>query len=452
MIPLNNSIFKSFIALDFIRKKRFAFFKTLQKLKYSQYYPEDKLKEIQIRKLKQLVQYSYENVPYYHRLFKQNGVHPNDIKSLEDLKKIPVLTKKKIQNNMDKMISIKKSRNNLLKNYTGGSTGKPLTFYQCYNYLNYAQAGKILAWYIIPGFDYGTRTALLWSAHRDIRSNQSLLYQIKKYLDGTVTMNANKINDIKLEIFIKYIDKFKPFILRGYPSILCYLAKYIDKHQIDIPDISCVITTAEVLHEDQREKLAKVFKCHILNSYGCREVSQIAMECPKHNGLHVMMENQIVELLDTNEDVVPTEIGSVVVTNLNNYGMPFIRYEVEDMARRSSIDKCGCNRGLSLIDNIIGREKGFIITPNGNNIYFGYFEMKFYGFPGVEEYQVIQEELDKIVILVVGDIDRSKDKMEELRKEMMTELGEHIQIEVEYVDQIKRSDTGKYQRVISKVH
>jgi len=439
MIPLNNSIFKSFMTLQLIRKKKFAFFKKLEQLKRSQYFPKEKLKEIQTRKLKQLLQYSYENVPYYHQLFKQNDVHPNNIKSLEDLKKIPILTKKKIQLNLDKMISKKIGKKNLFKNYTGGSTGKPLTFYHCSNYLNYADAGRILAWYIIPGFDYGTRTALFSS------------YKLKNYLNGTITMNALNINDKKFEIFIKYMNQFKPFILRGYSSSLWSLAKYVDKHQINIPDISCVITTAEVLHEHQRKKLANVFKCHILNSYGCREVSQIAMECPKHNGLHVLMENQIVELVDSNEDVAPNEIGSVVVTNLNNYGMPFIRYEIEDMARQSSISKCDCNRGLSLIDQIIGREKGRIITPSGNHIHYGYFVTKLFGIPGVEEYQIIQNTIKNIVILIVGNPDLPKDKLELIRKQMMNEIGENIQIEVKYVDQIKRSETGKYRLLISKV-
>ena len=191
------------MTLQFIRKKRFAFFKTLQKLKNSQYYTKEKLEEIQTRKLKQLVKYSYDNVPYYHQLFKKNDVHPNDIKSLKDLKKIPILTKKKIQGNMNKMISKKKSGNNLLKNHTGGSTGIPLTFYQCRNYLNYADAGRILAWYIIPGFDYGTRTAILWWAQRDIRSSQSFQYRLSNYCRGIISMNSSRITDEKFFILIE---------------------------------------------------------------------------------------------------------------------------------------------------------------------------------------------------------------------------------------------------------
>ena len=172
------------------------------------------------------------------------------------------------------------SKNNLLENYTGGSTGKPITFYQCNNYLNWADAGRILAWYIIPGFDYGARTAILWGSERDIRSSQSFLYRLKKYCNGTITMNSYEITDEKFEIFIKHLNQFKPFIIRGYSTSLFFLAKFIEKHQMNIPDLSCVISSAEVLHEPQRKKIEEVFGCLVLNSYGCREVSQIAMECP----------------------------------------------------------------------------------------------------------------------------------------------------------------------------
>ena len=203
MLPMNNLIFKSFRTLEFIRKKRFGLFSILHQLKRSQFYPNEELKNIQTQKLKQLVKYSYENVPFYHQLFKEYNIYPHDIKSLNDLKKIPFLTKKDIQRNLNKMISTKININNLLKNHTGGSTGEPLTFYQCKNYLNWADAGRILAWYIIPGFDYGARTAILWGAERDIKSIQPFFYRLGKYFNGTITMNTFIITDEKFDFFLE---------------------------------------------------------------------------------------------------------------------------------------------------------------------------------------------------------------------------------------------------------
>ena len=449
MKALNNEMFKLMMSFKFIREKNIDIFKNIQQLKKSQYYSNEQLRAIQLKKLKKIIKYSYENVPYYHQLFKNNNIHANDIKTHKDLKKIPLLTKKEIRKNLNQMIPTKIKKETLFKNFTGGSTGEPLTFYQCKNYLNWAEAGRLLAWYIIPGFDYGARTAILWGSEQDIRDSQSFFYRLGKYCNGTITMNTFMITDEKLEFFIKRLNKFKPYILRGYASSLFLLSNYIEKYQVKIPEISCVISCAEVLHEHQRKKLEEVFNCNILNSYGCREVSSIAMECSCHQGLHVLMENQIVEILDSNEDVAPNEIGDVIVTNLNNFGMPFIRYKIEDMARQSSVDKCNCNRGLSLIENIIGREQSRILTREGGFIDEGYFSLILSKVLGIEKYRVLQDKDYNIYILIEGNSTILRSKLEFIRQQMMNDIGAGIQIQVKYVDHIKKSKSGKYRTVIS---
>jgi phenylacetate-CoA ligase len=451
MIPLHNSLYKYWFTFQLVKKNRFEFFKILNELKKSQYYSTEELKDIQLRKLRLLIKYSYDNVPYYHELFKKNSLHPSDINKLEDLQKIPILTKKMIRANLNKMISTQKNISDLFKNYTSGSTGNPINFYQCQNFLVYADAGRIFGWYIFPGFDLGTRTAILWGADSDIRTSQSFAYQLGKYLNGTIKMNSNITNDIKFEHFINKIYKFKPFILRGYPSILYEFAKYIDKNNMEISGLKSVISSAEVLYEHQRKKLEEIFQCHIFNSYGCREVSKIAMECTKHNGLHILMDNQIVEILDTDEEVTENEVGDVIITNLNNFGMPFIRYKVGDKARRSSIRKCECKRGLSLIDGIIGREQGHIKIPSGSIISEAYFGIKLSKVPGIEEYQIIQERIDNIIILIVGDPGASRDKLSMIKNQMMKEIGENVEIEIKYTDKLMKSKAGKYLMVISKI-
>ena len=450
MIPLNNSVYKFLMIMNFIRKKRTPVFKILKQLKKSQYYTTDELINIQTKKLKKLIDYSYNNVPYYHELLKNNSIYPDDIKKLDDLKKIPLLTKKIIQTNLNKLISRKINYQDLHKNHTGGSTAKALIFYQCKNYLNYADAGRILAWYNFPGFDYGARTAILWGAERDIKINQSFFYKLRQYRSGTITMNSNIINDLKFQIFYNKLKKFKPFILRGYPSVLYLFAKYIDKNNLDISDMKSIITSAEVLQDYQRKKLEETFQCDILNSYGSREVSQIAMECTKHNGLHVMMENQIVEIINSNEEVTEKEVGDIIVTNLNNFGMPFIRYKIEDRARKSTMFKCECNRGLSLIDSIIGRKQDRIKISDGSFIDEPYFGMKLSIVPGIKEYQIIQNEIDKIIILIVGDKEKSINQLKKIKNQIINDIGKNFHIEIKYTDKIDRSSTGKYRMLITK--
>lgn len=434
------------------KKGKIHVLKLLKQQQKSQYYSLKQLREIQNKKLRALIKYSYQNVPYYHELLRDQNLHYSDIKSTKDLKKIPVLTKKNIQQNLNNMISINFNKNTLLENHTGGSTGHPIIFYQDKNYLNNADAARILSWYTIPGYRLGSRTAVLWGAERDIRSKQSFVYTTRKWIYGTVTMNCNKMNDEKYEKFCRMIRIFKPVTIRGYAASLYHFANYIEKNQIQIPKIACIISTAETLLDYQRKKLESVFNCHILNSYGCREVSQIAMECKKHNGLHILMENQIVEVVDSNGEDISSGTGNVIVTNLNNYGMPFIRYNIEDIAQVSSVDKCECNRGLELIDKIIGRQSSIIKTPRGNYLQGEFFLMKFLNIPGINEIQVLQDKIDHIIIYIVEGLNLDKNIIEKIRCDIKEQINENMTIKIQYIDTIKKPKSGKFQHVISYIN
>jgi phenylacetate-CoA ligase len=130
--------------------------------------------------------------------------------------------------------------------------------------------------------------------------------------------------------------------------------------------------------------------------------------------------------------------------------MPFIRYKVEDRALQSSIDQCGCDRGYSLIEHITGREQCRIVTPRGSFVDEGYFSIKLSKIPDISKYQVIQNKINKIVILIVGDSNRLKDDLELLKQQMMNEIDEGIEIQIKYVDYIEKTKNGKYRSIISK--
>ena len=136
--------------------------------------------------------------------------------------------------------------------------------------------------------------------------------------------------------------------------------------------------------------------------YGCREVGAIACECNQHNGLHVLSENQYVEIIDrAGEHCDKGEVGKIIITNLNNYSFPLIRYEIGDMARTSRIDQCNCQRGLPLLDEIIGRTIDNFIFSKGEIVHGGYFIYIFLDVKGVQHFQVIQEDINKLRIKIV---------------------------------------------------
>jgi phenylacetate-CoA ligase len=205
------------------------------------------------------------------------------------------------------------------------------------------------------------------------------------------------------ENMLKYhkdMEKFQPDVIISYASSIYLLAKFLEKKGIkpNYPKIS-ISTSAETLYPHMRETIERVFNVKVFDKYGSREVSAIAYECEVHSGLHIIMDNVIVECIDpiTGEEVWDRP-GEILITDLNNYGMPFIRYKIGDMGILSK-EKCKCGRNTLLLKRVIGRTTDNFILKNGRIVHGEYFTHLFYGLEGIKEFQFVQEKIDRFTTI-----------------------------------------------------
>jgi len=361
----------------------------------SQYWPYEKLRHYQWEKLQELLQHAYSNVPHYKNAFQSVNLKPQDITSPEIFKRIPIFEKRDIQADLASFISVRQNREALTPNSTGGSTGQPLNFYHDNNYLDWEKAAAIRAWKYMVGQKYGDLEAVVWGAERDIGKGLHLKRVLRSLLrDRKLSLNTFDLDEALIKQFLIYYNALKPKILRGYSSSLFYLARFIDTRKIKIHYPRCVISSAEMLWQSMRDTIERVFNARVYDSYGCREVSQVATECEKHDGLHVVMENQYVEI----------EESAILVTNLNNYGMPFIRYRIGDMADELVREDCSCGRKSERVRGLRGRESDMIPLPNGKTIHGEYFTHLFYGIFGVSMFEVLFHEKSGVLVVKCNDL------------------------------------------------
>ena len=222
--------------------------------------------------------------------------HPNDICTFEDFNQLPVLTKTSIRNNFEDLIATNYSKNDLLPNATGGSTGEPLSYYQDEQYNLWADAARMRGWYEMAGCQPCDRCAVLWGAMHDVKTDFSMWERIRDFVrHGEINLNSFNLSDKRKLSFLKWCRTLRPKLLRGYFTAIREFAHFIDQEKLSFPPLVGIILCAETVDKDSQAYIEKVFCATSYNMYGGREVSLIAMECAAKNGLHEISENNYVE-------------------------------------------------------------------------------------------------------------------------------------------------------------
>lgn len=409
-------------------------------LRASRYWTADQLREMQWSKLERLVKHAYESCSFYRRRLDNLGLHPlRDFKHFECMAKLPILTKSDIQKSAPEMISSSPSVMGIAENSTGGSTGAPLNFYQDNNYRMWADAARIREWRSREGISRQAIEAVLWGAVRDIGREFSLKTACKDILRyRTLQLNTFDLDAVKIRKFFRIYNLIHPQILRGYASSLFFIANFIETNGIVPAKPRIIISSAEMLWPTMRSRISEVFGADVIDSYGCREVSSIATECLCHCGLHIVMENQYIEIVD----------DQVIVTNLNNFGMPFIRYQVGDLAEGLETSPCACGRQSYRLVGLKGRDNDNIELPSGTTINGEFFEFLFFGFTTVKQFQVIYSRARQQLRVRVRVTDHSE-RIDDLVKRKMEECFGFRNVIVEFTDHFHCTPTGKFRFVYS---
>jgi len=423
-----------------------------QELKNHQWNTLEENKKIQQKKLYKLVKYASENIPYYQRIIREHDIQFSEDTIFDDIKKYPLLTKEIIRENFDELYNF---RGNYYKNTTGGSTGKPVTLYQDKDYFGWAAANKVLIneW---AGKKIGEPTVKVWGSLRDIlRGGQGIKGYLRKKFSGITILNSDRMTENDLYEYVKKINHIKPVIILSFTNSIDELARFIQKHKLSIYSPRAVMVTAGVLYPEVKARISEVFHAKIFNRYGSQEVSDIACNCEKDEGLHLIPDIHYLEIVDDEgRRVKPGTPGNIIITLLTNYTMPLIRYRIEDRGILSE-KICSCGRGLPLLEKVVGRIRGNFKNKFGDHVNGGVFIDLFYSQDNIKRFQIIQEAVDFIVInLVVAEKNKIKDTnqyFKEINQKIWKIMGHRTKIKYNIVDIIEPSPSGKFLYSFSKI-
>lgn len=420
----------------------------LQKLIYlnrvikQQWLKLSELEELQNRMLRNILHHAYANVPLYHYKFKEAGIYPDDIKTPKDLSKLPLTTKEELRNNFPhRTIADGVNLNKCWISHTGGSTGIPLKVAYGRRDEDYEKAIALR-----PNLSCGQR---FWDRWAVITSSYHFIP--KKWFQKLNLLSPNYINLYdSIDSQITQLKMIKPSILDGTASSIYLIAKRLKEFNNIKPRL--IFTTADLLTEDMRDLIKSVFNCDIFDQFGCVELARTAWECKEHSGYHIDMDAVVMEFLRNGESVSYGERGEIVYTGLYNYTMPLIRYAIGDIGIPSD-EICPCGRGLPLMKVVEGRRDDFITLPSGEICSPRVFSNLMKDISGIDQYKIIQEDLNKIKILISSsdEVHLSEYVIPLIRNEFTRFFGEAINIEIQLCNFIPKEASGKLRKVVSKV-
>ncbi|MCD4664980.1 MAG: hypothetical protein K8R68_06880 [Bacteroidales bacterium] len=405
-----------------------------------------KLLEFKKNHLKKLLLHAYKHVPYYHRTLKNVGVIQNDKVDLSNFCKIPVLTKGMLRN--QEIISDDYLTRRWYYNYSGGSTGEPTKFIQDNYYKKWKNATSMYYYNDMIGIDEkNIKKVILWGSERDtFKGSIGLKGKIGTWLTNTLLLNSFKMAEDDMEKYATIINSYEPDLIRGYAGSLYELSQYAERKNIEIHTPRVIVSSAETLTEEMRVKIEDIFGTKLHDFYGSRETASLAGEC-KCGLMHIFEFNNYIEVLDPqNEPVGEGKEGRIIVTNLHNFSMPFVRYELGDTAVCGP-KKCRCGNVLPTLKKINGRiEEQF--TKKDGSIVIGYFFVHLMGVvlnKGlIDKFQVIQKEYDKIEIRVIADGILPEVERKNVENKIKLQMGKDCKIMWSYVNDIPKTRSGKY--------
>ena len=413
--------------------------------------PRGTILKFQSERLKQLIQHANQTTPYYRELFNKLGLNQDFLfqkinPSTIDISRIPPLEKQTIREQLENLCSEAIPPQKRIMNATGGSTGTPLTFYQDREYWNQ----RNLSVYYFDrwaGWDFGEPQLIIWGSLADVNENGNWKQNLNRYWRNQDWLNGFNLTDSAMHTTFNKMQLRQPKTILTYPSSLYQFAKFLsDNNLAQKWDLKGIISSAEMVHPHYRSLAETVFNTKIYNRYGGREVGLIAMECAEGH-MHINCRDIYLEVDSPDPYTKP---GDLLVTQLNNYTMPFIRYRIGDIGHLSD-ETCPCGNHLPILAELLGRSTATFRTNTGTLIHGGYFTQQFYNIVGVSQFQLIQETFEKCVLKLVVNEQWTKETGTYIIQKIQDVLGAEVTVIMEFVDEIPLPVSGKREFTISKV-
>ena len=433
------------------RRRRYgpAFHQELPRVLARERWSRVQFEDYQAGELARLVAWADAEVPYYREAFQKAGVHPSEIRTLSDLRRLPLLSREILRTRADDLFARSIPRRTMHCYQTSGSSGAPVTI------------------------AYGPGMHARWMAHYEARCRR---WAGVTWTDSRSTVAARlvvpkkrtkppfwKYNPFERQLYFStyhispqnirsYGDAFRryaPTYHSGFTSATYFMASLLE--EIGDPGFSmkAVFAGSDPLTEAMRTKISRVFHAPVFDTYGAVEACCLASECERGR-MHVSPDVGIVEILDEKGDPVPPgRTGEIVATGLLNRAQPLIRYRTRDMAAWASDQACPCGRGMPILEGIEGRVEDAVIAPDGSIM--KRFHRVFNGVEHLREAQIVQEELNRFLIRVAAAPGFGDAQRKQIAHNIRAHAGD-VSVEFETVEALERTARGKVKAVISKVN
>jgi phenylacetate-CoA ligase len=414
-----------------------------------QFDPPKIVRARQLVALRRIVAHAAATVPYYRQVFERAGLGPDDLRSLDDVRRLPLLTKADVRASGEGLLSETFHGRPLFRKMTSGSTGVPLEVQLDAGGLSWKRACTLRSdeW---SGWRRGGRVAKVWG-NPDYRRHGVKGWLRNRLYDRAIHLDTLNMTSETIRRFVAAFNRHKPELLFGHAHSVFLFAEFVENSGLVVHRPNGIITTAMVLHDWERRRIEAVFGTPVTNRYGCEEVSLIACECEQHGGLHVNADGVLVEIVRDGEPAPPGAPGSIVVTDLANFAMPLVRYLIGDVAAWAE-RPCPCGRGGALIESIEGREADYVVTTDGRLISGISLTENFAVLvPGIAQIQIIQETPRQFLFRIVRSNEWSAASERRVAALVAERFGAGTDYAVDFVDAIQQEPSGKYRFCISRV-
>ncbi len=429
--------------------KRRPVFDYWAELEASQWWSAERLESLRLDRLRALIQHAQNTSPWYRDRWAAEGLAASSVTELADLAQFPIVDRDDIVAHRPEMRTTAPGMR-LIAKATGGSSGVPLKFDLDHD----SNERRMAAWhrgYGWAGAGPGTRQWYLWGVPPDStagwRKQKVRLYD---RLYRRTTMSCFELGESTLSRFVDSLARTRPDAIVAYTGALYAFARLLEAEGIVPYQPGSLVVGAEALHDFQRETIERVFRAPVFETYGSREFMLIGAECPEHAGLHLTAEHHLVELVDeAGQSVADGVEGDMVITDLTNWGMPFIRYRNGDRGIMATGD-CACGRHLPRLARVTGRRLDVLTTPDGHELPGEFFPHIMKEFASVQRFQVIQEVADEVIVRIVAPTWSAEDA-DRLAREVGAVAGGQLRIRVETVDDIPLTGAGKLKVVVNRL-
>lgn len=428
------------------------FFETYNLVKDFETADEEVVRAYQNLKFKELVKFAYENVEFYRELYDKNNIDMNDINSIDDITKLPIITKEQVMESGDKIISKNSDKSKLRYITTGGTSGKPMGIYTDYD-------NEIIEWANVVGFwsriGYSLESSRAVFRGKKLPNIDKGKYYYYDPIKKELSISTFHMDDHNMYEFYNKLNQYKPEFFHGYMSAIMTFTKFLEKNNLKLKyQLKAILATSENIYDHQRKFIEEYYNTRVFSFYGHSERLIFAGECEVSTYYHVNPIYGIAEIVDKNNNTVKNgESGELIGTGFFNKHMPLIRYKTGDIARFKKNNKCECGRNHQIIERVEGRWKQEMLVKKDGTV-FSMTALNIHSeiASRIEKFQFYQDTPGQIIMNIIPLENTTVEDLNLLVNEINNKIGDGIEITINIVDSIENKKNCKFSFVNQKLN